>query len=80
MPYELFSEVALKKDLPEKGLEKGDIATIVEHHLVSEGEDGYSLEVFNAIGDTIAIVTLPESQIEPLTKNEVLKTRSLAAA
>ena len=49
MKYKLFEEIILNKDIPEKNLKKGDIATIVEYHPVSSGEDGYSLEVFNAI-------------------------------
>ena len=73
--YQLFQEVVLGIDLPEKGLKKGDIATIVEHHLVNGGEDGYSLEVFNALGDTIAVVTVAESSIMALSANEVLNAR-----
>jgi len=34
------------------------------------------LEIFNAVGDTITVVTLPESQIEPLTEDEVLSVCS----
>ena len=79
MIYELFEEVVLLKNIPEKKLKKGDIATIVEHHPVSDGEDGYSLEVFNAVGDTIAVITVPESAIVPLTENEIFSVRSLAA-
>ncbi len=79
MIYKLFEEVALLKDIPEKKLKKGDVATIVEHHPVSRGEDGYSLEVFNALGDTIAVVVVPESAIEPLKENEIFSVRSLAA-
>ncbi len=75
MTYKLFDEVVLTKDIPEKGLKKGDVATIVEHHPVSGGEDGYSLELFNALGDTIAVITLPESAIEPLTEDEVFSVR-----
>ena len=78
MKYKLFEEVVLTKGLPEKRLKEGDIATVVEHHPVSKGEDGYSLEVFNAVGDTIAIITVPESYIELLTKDEILTVRSLA--
>ncbi len=78
MTYNLFEEVVLLEDISEKGLKKGDVATIVEHHPVADGEDGYSLEVFNAIGDTIAIITLPESAIEPLTEKEIFSVRSLA--
>ncbi|MBI5192267.1 MAG: DUF4926 domain-containing protein [Nitrospirae bacterium] len=78
MKYKLFVEVVLKKDIPGKKLQKGDVATIVEFHQVSDGEDGYSLEVFNALGDTIAVITLEESAIESLTANEVLSVRELA--
>ena len=77
MTYKLFEEVVLLKDIPEKKLKKGDVATIVEHHPVSRGEDGYSLEVFNVLGDTIAVITVPESAIEPLTENEIFSVRSL---
>ena len=80
MRYELFEEVALTRDIPKKGLKKGDIATVVEHHPVPDGEDGYSLEIFNVLGDTIAVITVPESAIEPLTEDEIFSVRSVAAA
>src|SRR2546430_11050498 len=41
-------------------------------------EPGYSLEVFNAVGETIDLITVRESQIEPLTRNELLAVRPLA--
>ena len=78
MKYKLFEEVVLRKDIHEKKLKKGDVATVVEYHPVSGGEDGYSLEVFNAVGDTIAVITVPESIIEPLTKDEIFSVRSFA--
>ena len=79
MKHRLFEEVVLGRDIPEKGLKKGDVATVVEHHPASGGEDGYSLEVFNALGHTIAVVTVPESLLEPLTENEVFSVRSIAS-
>jgi hypothetical protein len=45
MKFPLFKQVALARDIPQDGLKKGDIATVVEHHPVTGGEDGYSLEV-----------------------------------
>jgi hypothetical protein len=78
MTYKLFTEVVLLKDIQAKGLKKGDVATIVEHHPISEGEDGYTLEVFNALGNTIAVVTVSESAIGPLTEKVVFSVRSLA--
>jgi len=80
MTYKLFEEVVLTKDIPKKSLKKGDVATIVEHHPVSDGEDGYSLELFNALGDTIAVITVPESEIEALTEDEIFSVRSYAVA
>ncbi|MFO0793604.1 MAG: hypothetical protein U0586_06025 [Candidatus Brocadiaceae bacterium] len=38
MTYKLFEEVVLLKDIPEKKLEKGDVATIVERPPVSIGK------------------------------------------
>ena len=51
------------------------MGTFVERHSAPGQEDGYSLEVFNAVGDTVAVVTVRESQIEPLTADELLAVR-----
>lgn len=80
MAFELFSQVALREDFPRHKLKCGDVATVVEHHPVQDGEDGYSLEVFNAVGETIAVLVVAESQIEPLMNNEVLHIRVLDEA
>ncbi|MBC8551368.1 MAG: DUF4926 domain-containing protein [Candidatus Brocadiales bacterium] len=80
MAHKLFEEIVLTNDIPEKKLKKGDVATIVDYHPVSNGEDGYSLEVFDVLGNTIAVITLPESAIEPLTENEIFNVRSLEVA
>jgi hypothetical protein len=42
-------------------------------------EPGYSVEVFNAVGETLAVLTLPESSFEALRRDEVLSVRSLAS-
>lgn len=78
MKFPLFKQVALARDIPEDGLKKGDIATVVEHHPVSSGEDGYSLEVFNALGETIVVTVVQESAIEELCSDQVLSARPLA--
>ena len=79
MKYELFSRVALKTHLPEHRLRSGDVATVVEYHPGRPGQEpGYSLEVFNAVGETVAVVTVRESQIEPLTSGDLLHVRPLA--
>ena len=79
MKYELFTRIALKTDVPQHGLRSGDIATIVESHSGRPGQEhGYTLEVFNALGESIAVVTVRESQIEPLTSNELLHVRPMS--
>jgi hypothetical protein len=80
MKHELFNEVTLLRDFPEKKLKRGDVATIVEHHPSNISENGYSLEVFNALGETIAVVTVSESEIGPLKESDVFSVRSLEAA
>ena len=80
MKFEMFSRVVLKTDVPENGLRRGDLATIVEYHEGLPGQEpGYSLEVFNAVGDTVAVIALGESQIESLRVDEILCARVLAA-
>lgn len=81
MKYELFNRIALAEDLPEENLRRGDVAVIVEYYEGREGQEpGYELEVFNAVGGTIAVVTVRESQVEALRKDEILSVRPLAAA
>jgi len=77
MKFDLYKDVVLRKDIPEFRLKKGDVATIVEHHPLKSAEDGYSLEVFNAVGETIAVVTVSESDIEVLKESEVLSVRPM---
>ncbi len=54
------------------------VATIVEHLPGKDCEDGYALEVFNAVGDTIAVITVPQSAVEPLTADVIPSVRPLA--
>jgi len=76
MKYPLFTRVALADDLPKENLRRGDLATIVEYYEGVPGQEpGYELEVFNAVGDTFAVVTARESQIESLRKDELLSVR-----
>ena len=78
MRFKQFQQVALATDIPQKNLRRGDLATIVDIHPKNGGEVGYSIEIFNALGDTIAVTVVPESRLEDLTANEILHVRSLA--
>jgi hypothetical protein len=79
---ELYQRVALTRDIPGHNLYKDDVAVVVDHlpgTAASGGEDGYALEVFNAIGETIAVVMVPASAVKPLTENDILQVRSLSS-
>lgn len=78
MRFELYTDAALTRDMPELALRRGDLVKVVDHHVAPDGEEGYSIEVFNAVGETIAVTTLPLSALEALRQDEVLSVRTLA--
>jgi hypothetical protein len=61
MIFTLYSDVILLCDIPEENLYAGDIGTVVEQHDIPGLETGYSVEFFDMLGNTVAIVTLPIS-------------------
>ncbi len=81
MTLELYQEVALTCDVPEYNLRAGDIATLVDFvpH-PSNGEEGCILEIFNAVGESLAVIAVPISIVEVLSSDEILTVRSLAKA
>lgn len=80
MKFELYKEAMLTVDLPEHRLKRGDIVKVVEHHVAPDRTEGYSGEVFSALGNTLAVIAVPESALEPLRQDEVLCARALAPA
>lgn len=72
MTIAAYQRVALTRDVPEHGLRRGDVAVVVEHlpaTSATSDEPGYALEVFNAIGETLAVIMVPASAVEPLIDN-----------
>jgi len=75
---ELYQRVALNRDLPDRHLKQGDVATLIDtipHP--NNGETGYVLEVFNAVGESIDTIIVPQSAVVPLQADEILSVRSL---
>ena len=60
-----YEEVALTRNIPEENLKRGDVAVVVEYipHPTG-GEEGAVLEIFNALGESTAVVAVPISAIE----------------
>lgn len=78
---ELYQHVALRQDLPEHHLQRDDIVTLVDMVPHPEGgERGCVVEVFNAIGESLKVLIVPESAIEPLTPDELLTVRPMTEA
>jgi len=75
MKMELYTDAMLTREVPEHRLRRGDIVKLVEHHVAPDGTDGYSIEVFNAVGDTIAVTAVPASALEALREDEILCAR-----
>jgi hypothetical protein len=81
MKLPLYQEIALNRDFPSYNLLRGDMATLIDYVPHPEtGEEGAILEVFNALGDTVSVVTVPASSIDALQPNDVLSIRRLAQA
>ena len=66
---------ALKADLPEHGLVKGDIGTVVLVH--GDGE-GYEVEFATLTGKTVAVITLSASRVRPVNPREIAHARKVA--
>ena len=77
MTLELYTDAVLRCDVPEHRLKRGDIVKLVDRHVAPDGTDGYSIEVFNAVGDTIAVTAVPGTALEPLREDEILRARSM---
>ena len=63
---ELYTDAVLMCDVPEHRLKRGDIVKLVDHHVAPDGSEGFSIEVFNAVGDTIAVTVVPAAALELL--------------
>jgi hypothetical protein len=76
MNFQLYSDVVLLCDVPEEGLFAGDVGVVVERHEVVGREVGYSVEFFDMLGNTVAVVTLPGSMLRPPTHADRPAVRS----
>jgi len=81
MAVKLYDQVALKQDIEGTPLRRGDVAVLVDRVAhPSGGEEGCVLEVFNAVGESLQVVAVPASAVEPLRRDEVLSVRQFATA
>ena len=76
----MFGDVILTRDVPERGLRAGDVGTVVERHVVpGASEEGYSVELFDMTGNSVAVVTLPAGTLRVPTPADRPTVRGLSA-
>ncbi len=74
---ELYQQITLTYDVPKANLYQGDIAVLVDFvDHPSGGEQGAILEVFNVLGESIDVVTVPVSAIAPLRADQIPTVRT----
>ena len=76
----MFNEldtVVLADNMPEAGLERGDIGTIVH---VYTSAAAYEVEFVTGKGETIALLTLAAEKLRPMREREILHARTLLPA
>ena len=71
MTYRMLDTVVLDRDIPDHGLRRGDLGTVVE---VYEG-DGLEVEFVTASGRTAALVTLTTSDVRPVADDDLVSVR-----
>ena len=75
----LFERAVLTRDLPDEGLQAGDVGVIIEHYpATAEVPEGYELEVFAASGKTLAVVSAPATFVRRATERDILTVREVA--
>jgi len=78
MKPKLYQRVALNRDYPDEGLKRGDVGWLIDYLSPSaDGEEGCILEIFNAVGESIDIATVPVSAIEELRADQIPSVRTL---
>jgi hypothetical protein len=72
MKFKILDTVVLDRDLPERGLRKGDLGAIVETH----EPDGIEVEFVTVSGRTEALITLAESDVRAVADRDLIAVRT----
>jgi hypothetical protein len=67
-----LDRVILTTDVPEYGLQQGDIGTVV---LVHRDGEGYEVEFITLDGETVAVISLHSTQVRPISSREIAHAR-----
>ena len=70
-----FDQAILTRDLPQHGLEAGDVGTVVD---VLQSGKGYIVEFMTMEGETIDVVVVDAAQVRPVGEDDMPHARSLS--
>lgn len=76
MKFKLLDVVVLQKDLPSKGLKRGDLGAVVELY----DSEGMDVEFVTASGKTEALVSLKPNDVRPVANNDLITVRTFSGA
>jgi hypothetical protein len=68
--------IVLTQDIPDEGLKAGDVGTVVHIHREAAA---YEVEFITLTGRTLAVATVPPTQLRPVSARDVSHVRELAA-
>jgi len=71
MRYRTLDVVVLDRELPDRGLRKGDLGAVVEVY----EPDGLEVEFVTASGRTEALLTLGIADVRPVADNDLVAVR-----
>ena len=71
MRYRTLDVVVLDRELPDRGLRKGDLGAVVEVY----EPDGLEVEFVTASGRTEALLTLGVADVRPVADNDLVAVR-----
>jgi hypothetical protein len=69
-----LDRVVLTCDVPDYGLAKGDLGTVVLEH----GAEGFEVEFVALDGETLAVVSLTREQVRPVEPWEIAHARPIS--
>lgn len=69
--------MVLTASLPEEKLEAGDVGTVVHIH---QNAAAYEVEFVTLGGQTVAVATVPASQLRPVSPRDISHVRELTVA
>lgn len=67
--------VVLTSDIPDEGLQAGDVGTVVHIH---RNGAAYEVEFITLTGQTVAVATVLATQLRPVGRRDISHVRELA--